>query len=403
MTDPSDHWRRFWLVVALALAGVVALTVFRFLGTFVLGVFLYYASRPMYVRLHTRIKRPGIAAAAALLLLALPVVLLFWYTVSVGLDQLGAISDLDLAGFQDFLAPYLRFVDEGGSASLYERLVTNPAQLLEDGRVREAVSTVLSAASEFAGVFLSGLINLFIALAVAYYLLKDGHRLADWIRDTVGNETLTEYGRNVDADLQTVFFGNILTALLTGLIGAVVFWGLAAIAPPEVGLPVPILLGLLVGAASLIPVVGMKIVLLPMTVYLTVLAVTAGAGLLWFPVVFFAVTTVFVDFIPDLLLRPYVSGRDLHVGLVMFAYVLGPLLFGWYGIFLGPLLLVLVIHFGRIVVPYLVADGEPPGGGTSDESVSIPKVTVGDPDQWKSGDSHDEYDRIRSVNDSGEA
>jgi len=39
----------------------------------------------------------------------------------------------------------------------------------------------------------------------------------------------------------------------------------------------------------------------------------------------------------------------------MFAYILGPLLFGWYGIFLGPMLLVLVVHFVRIVLPELLA------------------------------------------------
>jgi hypothetical protein len=42
----------------------------------------------------------------------------------------------------------------------------------------------------------------------------------------------------------------------------------------------------------------------------------------------------------------------------MVAYVFGPLLFGWYGIFLGPLILVAIVEFARIVVPWLLA---PPG------------------------------------------
>jgi hypothetical protein len=40
--------------------------------------------------------------------------------------------------------------------------------------------------------------------------------------------------------------------------------------------------------------------------------------------------------------------------MVMFAYILGPLLFGWYGIFLGPMILVLVMHFARIILPELL-------------------------------------------------
>jgi hypothetical protein len=38
----------------------------------------------------------------------------------------------------------------------------------------------------------------------------------------------------------------------------------------------------------------------------------------------------------------------------MIAYTFGPLLFGWYGIFLMPMLLVLVFHFARLVLPELV-------------------------------------------------
>jgi hypothetical protein len=89
--------------------------------------------------------------------------------------------------------------------------------------------------------------------------------------------------------------------------------------------------------------------------YLGVETAMADPAFLWFPAVFFAVSLVVVDTIPDLVLRPYVSGRNLHVGLVMLAYIFGPLLFGWYGIFLGPMILVLVVHFVRIVLPELVA------------------------------------------------
>jgi len=38
----------------------------------------------------------------------------------------------------------------------------------------------------------------------------------------------------------------------------------------------------------------------------------------------------------------------------MFAYILGPLLFGWYGLFLGPVVLVLGVHFARLVLPELL-------------------------------------------------
>ena len=54
----------------------------------------------------------------------------------------------------------------------------------------------------------------------------------------------------------------------------------------------------------------------------------------------------------------YYSTRRVHTGSVMFAYVLGPLLFGWYGLFLGPMILVFVTHFGLVVVPELLGRGD---------------------------------------------
>jgi predicted PurR-regulated permease PerM len=102
----------------------------------------------------------------------------------------------------------------------------------------------------------------------------------------------------------------------------------------------------------------MKIVYVPVTILLAVEAAVTDPATLWVALVYGAVSLVIVDTIPDFLLRPYVSGRNLHTGTVMFAYIIGPALFGWYGLFLGPLLLVVGVHFVRIVLPELVS-GDP--------------------------------------------
>lgn len=93
---------------------------------------------------------------------------------------------------------------------------------------------------------------------------------------------------------------------------------------------------------------------MPIAVYLGILALATTSTTVWFPIVFVLVAVSVVDGLTELLLRPYISGRNLHVGLVLFAYILGLLVFGWYGLFLGPLLLVLIVHLARIVLPELV-------------------------------------------------
>jgi predicted PurR-regulated permease PerM len=311
MLRPIDYSRVFWIGLAIVLAGILAVVIITFLGTFVLGLFLYYAARPIYVRLRRRVRPASLAAAIALFVLILPVILLFWYTVALGIRQLLSIGTLDLSAYETLLAPYL---DSTGLITelrtLVQSLAANPEQLLTGGQLQGIAMELLATLSTYLGVVLTGLLHLFVALALAFYLLRDGDRLVEWVHGHFPNETLVTYGRTVDADLKTVFFGNILNALLTGTVAAIVFSLLGVLAPPSVPVPVPILLGLLAGAGSLVPVVGMKIVYVPVTLYLTGLAALSDPRLFWFPLVFFAVTFVIIDTIPDLVLRPYPDGTS---------------------------------------------------------------------------------------------
>jgi predicted PurR-regulated permease PerM len=83
-------------------------------------------------------------------------------------------------------------------------------------------------------------------------------------------------------------------------------------------------------------------------------------ALLWVPVAFFVLMVLVFDNVVRTYIRPYLSGKAYHMGLVMFAYLLGPALFGWYGIFLGPLVMVLVVEFVVSVLPRLARGEESP-------------------------------------------
>ncbi|MDS0283218.1 AI-2E family transporter [Haloarcula onubensis] len=347
MEWPDSRSRVAWWAVALLLGAITAWVVLTYIGTFVLGLFLYYVARPAYRRFRPQF-RPSIAAATALLVLAVPVVLLMAYTLAIAAQELARLQrTVDLGPLTDQVEPYVNVSE----------VVQDPAMLLQNPDVVNAGQLVAEGALGYVPLVGTALINVFLALAVAFYLLRDGDRLGRWIRETFDDQQafLSVYLREVDEDLGSVFFGNILNAIAIAVVAAIVYSVLNAFAPAE-GIPYPALVAVLAGAASLIPVVGMKLVYVPLAIGLFARAVLRGDPL-WFPAVFVVATVVFVDFIPDLVLRPYVSGRNLHVGLVMIAYIIGPLLFGWYGLFLGPLLLVVIYHFARLVLPVLI-DGD---------------------------------------------
>jgi predicted PurR-regulated permease PerM len=350
-----DRERLAWWLVAAGLGAVVGWILVSFLGTVLLGLFVYYATRPVYDRIRARVGNRTVAAVASLLGLALPGLLLIAYTVAVAVRELRSLVGANVGMLDGLLGEYVDGAVVVDPAELVAMAQSDPSRLLDLGGVNTLQGVLGSALSVLSAVT-SGLVALTVVLIVAFYLLRDDDRLARWFRERVVGEgsATVAFGRRVDRDLETIYFGNILTAFVIAVVASVTFHALDAIAPSGLGVPAPTLVGLLAGLGSLVPVVGMKLVYVPVAAILAVDAATRDPALLWYPAVFAGVTFVVVDSIPEFVLRPYVSGRDLHLGLVMLAYVVGPALFGWYGLFLGPLLLVVVVHFAGVVLPSLL-------------------------------------------------
>ena len=366
-----DRSRIAWGTVGILLAAVVLYVVYSFVGTFVFGLFVYYATRPVYRRTRRRIRSPSLAAGTALTVVVLPVLLLLTYTLGIALQEFNRLQQtVDLGPFEQALGPYVNLSE----------VVKHPENILNDPDVQNLAGSLADTVLQSLGLVGTGLLHLFIMLALAFYLLRDGPRLNRWFhrRFDDADGVFSAFLTAVDRDLYRVFSGNIYNALFTGTLGALSYSLLDVVAPASASLPYPALVGLLAGAASLVPVVGMKLVYVPVAVYMYVAQYMSAEPVFWVPTAFVLLSFVVVDTIPDLVVRPMVSGQrpqveyslsppsiklrlsgdgGLHVGMIMFAYIFGPLLFGWYGLFLGPIILVVVVHFSQLVLPELL-DGQ---------------------------------------------
>jgi len=345
-----DH--PLWLLAGIVLLSVIGYVLSSFIGLVVVGLFVYYAARPVYRRLVDRIGHPTVAAGLSIIALVLPAFLLVGYALLIVSRELRRLTNVAALGPQQL----------GIDPETYSRL-TDPSFLLSP-EARELVTGELSGSilqsvvslAETATTLGIILINLLAIVVFAFYLLRDDDRLVDWVHATFDTrETVfEEFLQAVDRDLSSIFFGNILNAIITGTIAVIAYSVLNVFAPAGAAIPAAALVGLLAGAASLIPIVGMKIIYVPVGLYMAARGVvTTGGESLWFVVLFGVVSVIVVDSIPDFLLRPYVSGKNVHIGSLMLAYILGPLFFGWYGLFLMPALLVVVVQFAVIVVPLL--------------------------------------------------
>ena len=370
-TVDFDRYRTgLWLVTAGLFAGVVYVG-WRYVGTVVLVVFVYYVTRPVFGRIHRHVPSRTVAVAVSLVTVALPVLLLVgWTLVVVALSLAGVLApaaDARLVALVDSSVDVSAVVTR--LHGFVRSVLARPARLrvLDVGPAfAGAADVVASSVRALFNVALHG----FAVLLVVFYLLRDGGRLAGAVRVTVpGDGDLVEpYVVAVDRDLEGVYFGTTLRALVTGVVAAAAFLLLDAVAPAAVRIPQPLFVGVAAGVASLVPVVGSKLVTVPVTLLLVVRGVQDAPETLWFPVLFVVVSVAIVDAVPDRLLRPYVVERTLHVVAVMLSYVLGLLLFGWYGVFLGPLIPALTVEFGRLVAPALVGSPVPTSISSSADS-----------------------------------
>ena len=342
-------------ILGLVLAFVLAFVVYEFIGTFVVGLFIYYISKPVYSRLNQDIKSSSLAAFAALVVVALPILLVIGYTLSIGIQEFGKlINQYQLETLAQYLGPYAEI-----------SAMSTPIEQVFSGGVIDAIVESVDRIASYMAIIGGVVLHMFLALSIAFYLLTGGPGLSQWVMKNFADDRgiFEKYATKVDRSFHQVFVGNILSVLITAAIGVIVYTVISIwLGDSYTQIPYPAVLGILAGVASLVPIVGMKIIYIPTTLYLLLQGfLSGGQNSLMLPIVFLIASFVVVDCIPDLIIRPYVSGKNLHVGMIMFSYIFGSLIFGWYGIFLGPMLCILILHFGEVILPEIMGDGRKGG------------------------------------------
>jgi predicted PurR-regulated permease PerM len=369
--------------VALSAFGLVLLVVlawiaFRYAGWIVLGLFTYYVGRPITGRLQKYISSRSVAAGLTLLFIIIPILLFLAAFLAVAVGQA------------------LNLLSSDAVASIIQRLPLPSTQLPSDpvDLVVQVVQdpTFSSALDQFGvalGAFTATLYNVFLMLLFAFFLLVYDGQLARWFEANVlGTDSMSvNYLRNVDRGLTSVYFGYTLTIFVVIILAAIIYTVFNFLAPGNLAIPSAVLLAVVTGVFTLIPLVGRSIVYAFIVALLSVQAVNTNPRLLWVPVLFFLLMVLVFDNVVRTYIRPYLSGKQYNMALVMFAYLLGPALFGWYGIFMGPLLMVLIVEFITNVLPQIAAvqpdETEVPGadefGGSLAESGGPSEFEGGEP------------------------
>jgi len=191
---------------------------------------------------------------------------------------------------------------------------------------------LLSVATAFAKGILNFIVDYFIMVAVLFFLLRDSDYFAERARaiSPLSDEQEIVFVERFRTVARATVLGNLATTFTQGIVSALSFLSL--------GLPNPMLWGVLIALLSLIPVFGAALIWVPWTIYLFASGFIAKATIL-------LVIQIAVVGSVDNILRPLFirGGARMHTLIVFFSILGAVSYFGITGILFGPLIFAIAI------------------------------------------------------------
>jgi predicted PurR-regulated permease PerM len=230
--------------------------------------------------------------------------------VQIPLNWLGRHVDLERSGIQQWL----------------DALPTRASGIL----LRSATFLV-SRLAGFAG-------QTIITFFVLFFIFRDGPSIADKIASILplsDDQTQRLFASVRDAIVAN-FYGILAVAIVQGVLNGIALTVLRG--------PAPLMLGVLTGFASLVPLVGTALVWVPTSIYLM------ATGPIWKGIALILWGTVFVGSADNIVRPLVVQGRiQMHPLILMFAILGGLDVFGFLGIFIGPMALSVIVALGELL------------------------------------------------------
>ena len=315
-----------------------------FWGAVFWGVIIAILFAPLQRRLARRLGQRTWAAlitlAIVLLIVAPPLVLIVTTLVQEGSGVYARIQSRELdfgRYFQQIAAAlppwFTRMLDWFGVGTLVDiqrRLTAVAAQ---------ASQLIATRALGIGQNTLEFVVGFFIALYLAFFLLRDGPMLTRQVKAAIPLDERHKraLAHNFATVIRATIKGNIVIALIQGMLGGIALWFLDVRGA--------LLWAVLMAFLSLLPAVGAGLIWAPVAVYLLITgAVVQGAGLIAFGVLVIGMV--------DNVLRPILVGKDTRMPdyVVLISTIGGLAVFGINGFIIGPVIAAMFIAVWGIYV-----------------------------------------------------
>lgn len=330
-------------IVFLVFIATVYLTK-DFLSTILLSIVMTFLLKPVYANMFRLTRQRQISSFFAILLVFIIILAVLLVMTSVLLIEIssiqmsGDIADISVSNLSQDLNRWIVI-------NLPEPL---PGYVKEIGNIPATIAIwALPIIEVQLSTFASNLPILFAQLIVVvfftYYILIDGKyfvRKAIEIMPKTKIGLVSHFLQELNAIYTTLFTVYFTTSMLSGILAAIGFFLL--------GVPYPLIWGIIVAILTLIPLLGPPFVIAPMAIYYLLLKdyVTAIA------LVIFGVVALMI--IPENVLRPQLAIRSarIHPIITVLAYTAPVFVVGLMGVIIGPALYGFLLAVYRTIVYY---------------------------------------------------
>ena len=338
--------RRATIIFLVALSAVTLwfcyLIARPFLKPVFFAVVLAIVFQPLHAKLHRLIRSANAAALlstlCALLTIIIPAILL---SAALKSELTTVYQSLSASGAQDggLITRALQLIEKARMwLGKYIDLSQVDLRAELSDRLQQFSSFLLSQLAGFAGDVTSFVIAAGIAFFTLFYLFRDGR--AFWRRLSalipLSPAQLEKLAAGVSRTIASSMYGGLAVAVAQGTLLGLSFWVL--------GLPSPVLWGMMTALFSFMPLVGTALVWLPAAIILILIGhpvkglilLAWGAGVVG---------------MVDNILRPMVISEQMrfHPLYVFFALLGGVQAFGVIGLFVGPAVLALATSLFSLV------------------------------------------------------
>jgi len=310
------------LVFSLLSFGIL----FQILSLILFGAMIAYIIRPLAKKLHPFVRYETLAIFLAMIILALPIVLVAYFTINqlfmVAVDITGALPAPNTNATTVNQTMVNTDVQNAGPInSVAANFLDQLANM-----VAEAVVWLVGMIISFVASLPALLTDVIVLLFSVFYFAKEGDKFAQFLKDLLPKtDTFNDLYSEVDAILKSIMITNILCAVILGLLSVVLYYIL--------GYPYILLLGILTAFSEFIPVVG------PWIVYgsLGVVDILLGNPVRGVVVI---IVGWLIDTVVDMYMRPRLAGEftTVHPLIFLVGFLFGALTLGLPGLFIGPLI-----------------------------------------------------------------